>query len=60
MFTAKQPPSAMTRWVFVVLSRQTSTSGGSSETSVNAETVIPWMRSPARAVTIATPVALRA
>ena len=46
--------------MFEVLSAQTRTSGGSSETLEKAETVMPWMRSPAAEVTIATPLAQRA
>ena len=52
-------PSRISGSVFDFLSAHTSTSGGSSDTSVNADTVMPWMCSPLFAVTIATPDARR-
>src|SRR5262245_14069331 len=58
-FSAKTPPAAITGWVSEDLSAHTSTSGGSSDTSVNAVTVMPCTRSPTRAVAIATVAARR-
>src|SRR5215469_15125314 len=55
MFAAKTPPSAIRGCVLEALSAQTRTKGGVRDTLVNAETVMPWMRSPERAVTMVTP-----
>src|SRR5271157_1185647 len=55
MFAAKTPPSAIKGCVLDVLSAHTRTRGGVRETLVKAETVMPWIRPPERAVTIVTP-----
>ena len=59
MFTAKTPPSAMTSCVVESALVQMRTRGGSADTLAKAETVIPWIRDPLRAVTMVTPDAHR-
>src|SRR6056297_3337481 len=55
MFTPKQPPRSISPVVTEVFAAQTRTSGGSSETPLKSDTVIPWISSPDRAVMIVTP-----
>ena len=55
MLTAKHFPARMTSRVLAVSDALTTISGGSSETLVKSETVMPWTRSSLHDVTIATP-----
>ncbi len=56
MLTANTAPSSSSRGnALWRLSITTAISGGSADTEANAETVRPWMRSPARMVVIVTP-----
>ena len=56
-FTLKTFPASTSSSVFEVLSRHTSTRGGSRLTEEKPETVIPCTRSASRAVTTVTPLA---
>ena len=55
--TPKQRPCSIIAVVFEVFEAHTSASGGASEAPLKSETVMPWIRSPAREVMIVTPLA---
>ena len=54
METAHQPAATTASWNLAIFSAQNSTSGGASETEVNALTVMAW---PERVVTTTIPLA---
>ena len=55
--TPNRTPSCRSAFIFARLSTEIRTSGGCSDTDMNALAVIPWTWSPACVVMIVTPVA---